>query len=150
MRNCNLRSVTLAIASGIAAFVFILTFASAKTNAEAVNFCGVPTVLPIATDISDGYSPPICLGYSGLQNKTYTLKVWLLEKQGSNPPCGNFEWCERIFTLDNTGGVNATGQITIVSAMSVFNYQAFLWVMRLYDGNTELDSDKGKFLSFQN
>jgi len=107
-------------------------------QSTSLGFCDVPTVLPRNTPLAT-YSPAICFQYSGLQTGIYTLNVWLLETGGFN--CASTQWCKRIFTIDNSGGTNPSGQILIVQNMDVYDYAGFLWVARLYDpGGSEVVS----------
>ncbi|HEX3553852.1 MAG TPA: galactose oxidase-like domain-containing protein [Thermoanaerobaculia bacterium] len=97
---------------------------------QSLSFCDVPTVVPRNTPLAN-YSPALCLQYSGLSAGVYTLRAWLLET--SNFFCASDQWCERTFTIDNSGGANASGQILVVQNMDVFDYAGFLWVARLFN-----------------
>ncbi|HEV8580880.1 MAG TPA: galactose oxidase-like domain-containing protein [Thermoanaerobaculia bacterium] len=104
----------------------------------SIGFCDVPTVLPRNTPLAS-YSPVLCFQYSGLQTGVSTLKVWLLETGSFF--CASGQWCERIFSIDNSGGTNSSGQLVIVQNMDVFDYSGFLWVTRLFNpGGAEVSS----------
>src|SRR3954463_5763343 len=86
-------------------------------QSTSLGFCDVPTVLPRNTPLAS-YSPALCFQYSGLQTGVYTLKAWLLETDTSpNLLCASTQWCQRTFTIDNSGGTNPSGQILIVQNM---------------------------------
>lgn len=100
---------------------------------ESVSIISVPPALPQSTGYGN-YAPPLTFGYSNLVNGSrYTLKVWLLSEAGFN--CASTEWCNRVFTLDNSSGDNANGYIRIISPMDVYNYSGFDWIARLYDNS---------------
>jgi len=98
-----------------------------------------PNYLPINTSCSY-YSPEVRIDYSGLESQRYTLKIWLLQspRQNPSPPCATNRsceagFCERIITIDNSGGGSSTGQISIAENFDVYNYTEFDWVVRLYN-----------------
>ncbi|HJQ25997.1 MAG TPA: VCBS repeat-containing protein [Blastocatellia bacterium] len=101
-----------------------------KAQAPSIQFCGVPTVLPRNTPLSN-YSPVICVAYSGLGSDLYTLKVWLLETGSFF--CASDQWCERTFSIDNRNSNNGAGSVLVIQNMDVFDYAGFLWVARLYN-----------------
>jgi FG-GAP-like repeat len=105
-----------------------------KAQAISISICDVPSTVPRNTPLSS-YSPVTCFAYSGLGQELYTLKAWLLETDpdACNFCCGSGQWCEHTFSIDNSGGNNSSGQITVVQNMDVFNYAGFLWVIRLYN-----------------
>jgi hypothetical protein len=116
--------------ANILSFPLLILFAPALI-AQSISICEVPSKLPAATGFGS-YSPPICFHYAGLQSgEQCILKVWLLTPGLWN--CASSQWCERTFTIDNTGGNNSEGDFKIVEDMDVYNYSRFDWVVRLYD-----------------
>ncbi|MFZ4576459.1 MAG: hypothetical protein ACOYN0_18900, partial [Phycisphaerales bacterium] len=116
-------------------------YGSAPANGQTIAFCDVPNVLPQNTPLGS-YSPKLCLQYSGIPfGAVYTLRVWLLESDLPDPPnCASTQWCEREFSIDNSGGGNSAGELLIVEDMNVFDYRRFRWVARLFSGSTEIYS----------
>ncbi|MBW8878653.1 MAG: DUF1929 domain-containing protein [Acidobacteria bacterium] len=114
-----------------AAFLCALaTGAPLLAQSNSLSFCDVPTVVPRNMPLAS-YSPALCFQYSGLSAGVYTLRAWLLET--GNFFCASDQWCERTFTIDNSGGTNASGQILVVQNMDVFDYAGLLWVARLFN-----------------
>ena len=107
-----------------------LNLVSLVKPAPTVGFCNVQTVLPRNTPLVT-YSPLLCFQYSGLAAQKYTAKVYLLET--GNFFCASGQWCGTQFTVDNQGGTNSTGSVTVALNMDVFNYQNFLWRIELFD-----------------
>ena len=97
---------------------------------QTITINQVPTTLPQNTPLST-CSPMIRFNYSDLNQEVYTLKVWLLER--THWYCASTQWCERTFTIDNSGGNNASGSILVVANMDVYDYGTLDWVVRLYN-----------------
>ena len=98
-------------------------------QAQTVSIDTIPPKLPKGTALGR-YSPPIEFGYSGLAQKQYKLKVWLLDDATNF--LGSAEWGPREMGIDNTSGNNASGTVSVVANMSVYSYSKFKWVARLY------------------
>ncbi|MGV3658883.1 MAG: immunoglobulin domain-containing protein [Prosthecobacter sp.] len=82
------------------------------------------------------YSPVIQINYSGLGAKAYQIKVWLLAPGPVSWPHASNQWNERVFAIDNSAGGHVSGVITVVESMDVLGYDAFAWVVRLFESGT--------------
>ena len=89
-----------------------------------------PTVLPRDCPLM-GYSPLVRVSYSGLEEESYTLKLWVLEDQKYN--LASTQWSERTIPIENKQGGAPEGQLLLNMAMDVFDYPSFLWLARLYN-----------------
>jgi hypothetical protein len=109
---------------------------SNETFAAAVSIVSAPSTLPRDTPAPD-YSPLVILGYSGLEQQTYTIRVHLLETQTGSFNCGcsslTTMWCNASFVVDNQDGSNAAGTIADARMTNVHNFTGFLWVVDLYN-----------------
>ena len=103
---------------------------------ESITIISAPRWVPRNMGFSY-YSPGMEFGYSGLKTKKYTLKIWLLER--SHWYCASTQICEKTITIDNTGGNDSSGIIRIPEVINIYNYHTFDWVIRLYDGTTQVD-----------
>jgi len=118
----------------VSMFIGISVFSlSWQLCAQSISVVSIPTNLPSGMTYGD-YSPPLAIGYAGLQpGNTYTLASWLLI---AGPwYCGSTEWCNTTFMLDNTQGTNASGTLWIVVNMDTFtNSGQFDWQFKLMSG----------------
>lgn len=119
----------------IAAAVCVVSAGVGAAVDASVTITDATTWLPKSMSHSY-YSPGLEIGYNGLQTKSYTLKMWLLERTNWN--CASSQVCEKTITIDNTAGDNSSGTIYIKEVIDMYNYNTFDWVVRLYDGGTEV------------
>jgi hypothetical protein len=105
-------------------------------DTESITLISVPGWVPRNMGFSY-YSPGLEFGYSGLKNKKYTLKIWLLER--SHWYCASTQICEKTITIDNIDGNNYSGIIRIPEVIDIYDYPTFDWVISLYDGTTQVD-----------
>ena len=102
---------------------------------ESITIISAPRWVPRNMGLSY-YSPGLEFAYSGLKTKKYTLKIWLLER--AHWYCASTQICEKTITIDNTVGNNSSGIIRITEVIDIYNYPTFDWVVRLYDGTTQV------------
>ena len=102
---------------------------------ESITIISAPSWLPQDMGFSY-YSPGVEIGYSGLKNKKYPLRIWLLERTNWN--CASHQICNKPIIIDNTAGNNTNGTIRITEVFNVHNNPTFDWVVRLYDGTTQV------------
>jgi len=110
-----------------------------NTETESITIISAPTWLPRNFGFSY-YSPGLEFAYSGLKTKKYALKIWLLER--THWYCASTQLCEKTIPIDNTAGNNSSGIIRITEVFDVYDYPTFDWVVRLYDGTTEVAWDE--------
>ena len=132
-------------------FFLLATALPRALPAQSVSFCDVPTALPRDTTLPN-YSPVICFQHAGLQSGNYNLRVWLLETDGfPDFQCASTQWCDRTFTIDNSGGTNGAAQRIVVEPMDVYGYNGFLWVARIFNaGGSEIASSQQAAISTTN
>ncbi|HOR65572.1 MAG TPA: Ig domain-containing protein, partial [Candidatus Sumerlaeota bacterium] len=112
------------------ALILILILSSLNLAYAETLSIDAPICLPKDTG-HQYYSPYVGFQLSGLQNQTYTLKVWLLDALNWN--CASTNWCEFVFDIDNTKGDKNETEILTTFNMDVYNYTKFDWVAELYD-----------------
>jgi exo-beta-1,3-glucanase (GH17 family) len=115
--------------AGVLAALLLMSTSASATDPD-VTIIDAPAWYPKAMSYSY-YSPGLEIGYSGLQTKSYTLKVWLLERNNWN--CASPQICERTCTIENTVGDNPSGTILIDEPLCIHDYDTFDLVVRLYD-----------------
>jgi hypothetical protein len=116
-------------------FGMLALFVGWSVHSQTISVVDIPTKIPTNL-IYGSYSPPIAIGYSGLQSgKTYTLASWLLDTTAWD--CQSTEWCSNSFVLDNTAGTNSSGTYWIVADMDVFtNAGPFDWQFELFENGS--------------
>src|SRR5687768_8451148 len=108
------RSIALRFVLCMAA---LLAFTEVRGQTETVSIAEAPDTLPRGQPLTN-YSPALRFAYSGLNQGTYSLRVFLLET--GNYFCASGQWCgtasnpPAVFTISNSNGANSSGTLTIV------------------------------------
>jgi hypothetical protein len=132
-------TITLEATSYVPANYSTIELSLKEADNESIAILSAPLWVPRNMNFSS-YSPGLEIGYSDLKPKNYTLKIWLLER--TYWYCASTQICEKTITINNTGGNNSSGIIRIPEVFDVYDYPTFDWVVRLYDGTTEVSWDE--------
>ncbi len=115
----------------------VATVRAEMQAAETISITA-PKVLPRAHRLNE-FSPLIKIDLTGLEvGQNYTVRLWLLEADSGNYHLGSTQTPASLRVKAETSKV----AILIAPTRDVFDYSAFLFVARLFEGETELGSDE--------